>query len=98
MRFAVLLALLAGCGAVTTAAGDAGLAGPDAGGKSDLDLGGRDACPPTALDCTGIVRSACPQGQALAAKRVCGGAPVAVCCPSSICELEACAPCPDCAS
>ena len=102
MRFAILLALLAGCGAVSLEGADAGDAG-----KRDLDLdGSRDAaleaprdagaeCAPTTLICSGLP-GACPQGQAQGSRRTCGGAPVAVCCPVNDCDLALCDVCPLC--
>ena len=88
---------LAGCGGVTvgpsdTAGTDGGVSTHDAAVESDR----HDACPPTTLDCAGGA-GACPQGQAMAVRSVCGGAAVAVCCPVNDCELALCDVCPLCA-
>lgn len=98
MRLALLLALLAGCGAVGLDASDAGKPDLDLGGSTDA---GHDAvleaphCQPTTLTCTGGA-GACPQGQAMAVRSVCGGPAVAVCCPVNDCELALCDVCPLC--
>ena len=96
----VILFVISGCGSVSVDAGDAAVElGPDAGGKPDLDLGGRDAgvdvCPPVALLCSSE-QGACPQGQSVGRRRDCGGAPYAVCCPVNDCELSLCDRCPLC--
>jgi hypothetical protein len=102
VRFAALLVALAACGSITpnAGAGDAAaeLAPRDSAARDTVLELPRDAdaeCPPTALTCTGLP-GACPQGQTVAQRSVCGGAPVPVCCPIADCELTACAPCPTC--
>lgn len=94
MRLALLLALVVGCGSVSRVDVDAGEL-LEAG--RDL-LEARDAvaeCPPTMLSCSGE-RGGCAQGQIVAKRSECGGAPFPVCCPANDCELAACEPCAGC--
>jgi hypothetical protein len=107
VRLALLLVALAGCGSIAVEPGaDASrpeLAAREAGALEAAperleahDAGADvDACPPTALTCTGLP-GACPQGQTMGRRSICGGPAVGVCCPVNDCELVLCDVCPLC--